>query len=235
MTVLEMENPAVLDGTPRRFTPHEYAKIHELGLLGDGADLVDGIVVIRGTTRPWRWTTDDYHKMAEEGIIDEDERVELIDGEVIALASIGPEHRACVGRLTRLLIRLEKAFGPSHYVMAEAPVHIANDQEPQPDIAIASGSLEEYDHRHPVTSDLRLVVEVSNSSLRTDKARKYLLYAQMGIPEYWVVNLPERTLEVYREPSGTGYGAARTYRSGDSLEPAFAPGVMIKVDDVLPS
>jgi Uma2 family endonuclease len=234
MAVLEKERRADVDGEPRLFMPGEYRKMREAGILGKGDALVDGVVTVKGTAKPWRWTCDDYDRMAQLGILSHDERVELIDGEVISLAPIGPSHRSAMVDLVTRLILLRDVLGPDYYIMPESPIRLGNDLNPQPDIAVAYGRSEEYRKRHPGPSDLRLIVEISDSSLRGDRTRKYQLYSQLGIPEYWIVNLKEARLEVYRQPSGHGYAPALIYMRSDYVSPLFAPQASIAVSDFIP-
>jgi Uma2 family endonuclease len=234
MAVLEKDRRAGLDGEPRLFTQGEYRQLSEAGILGDGHELVHGVVLVKGTAKPWRWTCDDFDKMAEAGILAHEERVELIDGEVIALPPMGPEHIVAMARTNRVLTRLEAAFGSEFWVIPEATVSVLADYKPQPDIVIARGPLEEFEVRGVTASDVCLVVEVSNTSLASDRRRKFQLYAQAGIPEYWIINLRSRVLEVYRQPSESGYSVALTYKSGDVVEALFAPDVPINVSEFLP-
>jgi Uma2 family endonuclease len=235
MALLEKERRAEVDGEPRLFTRDEYYKLGEAGILGEGDELIDGVVTVKGTAKPWRWTCDDYDRMAEVGILGRDERVALIDGEVISLAPIGPSHRSAMVDLVTRLILLRDVLGPDYYIMPESPVRLGNDLNPQPDIAVAYGRPEEYRKRHPGPSDLRLIVEISDSLLKGDRTRKYQLYAQLGIPEYWIVNLKEARLEVYRQPSGHGYAPPLIYTRSDHVSPLFAPQASIAVSDFIPS
>jgi Uma2 family endonuclease len=234
MAVLEKEIRSVSHGKPRLFTVDECYDMAKAGILGEGDQLMEGVVVVRGTMKPWRWTSHDFDRMTKAGILKREERVELVEGEIITLPPIGPEHRSTMVDVFRVLLKLEDAFGPDYYIMPESQIKLTNDVTLLPDVAVAYGSRSEYRHRDPRPSDLRLVVEVSNSSLRTDRARKYRLYAQMGVPEYWIINLKTSELEVYREPSGSGFAAPVMYKAGDVVEPLFAPGIAIAVADFLP-
>jgi len=234
MAVLEKDRRAGVDGESRLFTRDEYYKLGAIGILEANQELIHGVVMVKGTAKPRRWTCADFDKMAEAGILTQEERVELIDGEVIALPPMGPEHIVAMSRLTRALILLENAFGREYRVMPESPIPVMSDFKPQADIVVAKGLLEEFEVRGVTASDVCLAVEISNTSLASDRRRKFQLYAQAGIPEYWIINLQSRVLEVYREPSDSGYAAALTYKSGDVVEALFAPSVPIKVSDFLP-
>lgn len=234
-TLQEERRDTDLEGELRLFNSQEYYKMGEIEVLGRGDELLGGVVYVRGLDKPWHWTVDDYHKMVDAGILRQDERTELIEGEIIKLAPIGPEHRAAMSRLTRLLIKLEESFGDHYNVLPESPIRLSNDAEPQPDVAVVYGTQADYDHRHPSPSDVRLIVEVSNSSVRRDRTKKYKIYAQMGIPEYWIVNLIGDVVEVYREPSGSGFGHRTVSDRQSSISPLFAPNVSIRVVDILPT
>jgi Uma2 family endonuclease len=235
MAILEKEIKSATHGKLRRFTCDEYDKMGEARILGESDELIHGVVVVRGTMKPWRWTCHDFDRMIKVGILKREERVELVEGEIITLPPIGPEHRSTMVDVVRVLFKLEDAFGPDYYIMPESQIRLTNDVTLLPDVAVAYGSRREYRHRDPGPSDLRLVVEVSNTSLRSDRGRKYRLYAQMGVPEYWIINLKTSQLEVYREPSGSGFAAPLIYEAGDVIEPLFAPGVAIAVADFLPA
>jgi Uma2 family endonuclease len=205
----------------------------EIGVLGEGDEMIDGIVVVRGNWNPWRWTLEDYRKMAEAGILKEQERTELVQGEIVELPMQSEFHAHVLNSIWRALMSREDALVPGHIVMARSPVVISNDTEVQPDVVVAFGSHSEFDARHPSPSDVRLLVEVSDERLRTDQTKKYLIYACAGIPEYWLVNLGAKQLEVYRQPTGTGYSVSLIYKPGDVVNPLIAPSVDIAVSDVL--
>jgi Uma2 family endonuclease len=171
----------------------------------------------------------EYYKMAEAGLFD-DERVELIEGDIITLPPPGPRHRKASLRLYNLLYAL---FGQDRYVLHESPIVLTDVTEPLPDVSIAKGREEEYDDRHPDHADICLAVEVSDSTLRKDRKLKQGLYGGKGIPEYWIANLVDKQLEVYRSPSASGYAAPLIYRSGDTISTLFAPDVSISVSDFL--
>ncbi|MGO8670159.1 MAG: Uma2 family endonuclease [Capsulimonadaceae bacterium] len=230
--ILGERTPAI--SSPRVFTGDEHRKLRESGILGEGDELVSGRVIIRGTARPWRWTWEDVVAMAAAGIISRDERVELIDGEVMVLAPIGNEHLATTGRILRVLFPMRDAFGPEYTILQEVPIRIASEYRPQADLVIIRESLDEVATRGVSPSDVRLVIEVSDSTLSIDRNAKSLDYSRVGIPEYWIVNLRDRRLEVHREPTGGGYSTLLAYKPGDSVTPVFAPKIEIAVSDILP-
>jgi len=179
----------------------------------------------------YRLTTDQYYKMGEAGIFGDDKRVELIDGVIIKLAPIGPPHGFSGNSLTELL---RAALGREFYVAHETSITVANGTEPQPDLYVARGPRETYRTRHPLPEDLVLVVEVSDSSLASDRKRKLGLYASSGIPEFWIVNLVDKQVEVYSKPSGREYAETTIFKAGDELPLSFAAGKSLPVEEFVP-
>lgn len=184
--------------------------------------------------RARRWTRDEYYKMSEMGLF-EGQRVELIDGEIIEMSPMGNPHVVAASLVQRELIRI---FGPSYWIRFGVPLAISAVSEPEPDIAVVKGTPREYKD-HPATA--LLVVEVSRSSLVLDRKRKASLYASAGIPDYWVLNLNEQQLEVFREPRpdstqphGFGYAQRTVLMKADSVIPLAAPQAKIDVAELLP-
>jgi Uma2 family endonuclease len=181
---------------------------------------------------PRRWTRKEYHRAAELGIFQPDERLELLDGEILQkMSPQNPPHAAGVGKTARVL---ERAFGSGHDVRRQLPLVLGTRGEPEPDLVVVPGAPEEYATRHPTSADARLVVEVSDTSLRLDRGRKLAAYARAGISEYWILNLPERQLEVYREPAGARYRSITFYRDQETIAPLLAPQSPVRVSDLLP-
>lgn len=177
-----------------------------------------------------RFTVDEYHRMGEAGVFHEDDRLELIDGQVVAMTPIGPAHSSCVNRLNALFAPLalrEATLG------VQNPLVLAEHQEPQPDIAVLRRRLDGYRSRHPVAADVLLVIEVADTSLAYDRDVKIPRYAAAGVPEVWLVNLPADVIVLYREPGPQGYAAALTARRGDTVTPLRLPGVTLRVEDIL--
>jgi Uma2 family endonuclease len=169
--------------------------------------------------------------MVEAGIFGPGDRLELIEGEILTKSPQNSLHFTGIQLVTEAL---REAFRLLPVVVrVEGPLAITEDSEPEPDVAVVAGkSLREYRQAHPQTA--LLVVEVADSSLAFDRGRKRALYARAGIPEYWVLNLIDATLEVYREPEGDRYRSAVTLGPGDRVRPVAAPGSAIAVDDLLP-
>jgi Uma2 family endonuclease len=178
---------------------------------------------------PHRFTVVQYDRMIDVGILRENDRVELIRGEIVAKMPIGDPHIACVDRLTRLFVR---ATRDDVVVSIQNPVRLA-DSEPEPDLVLkkANGG----SNGKPSSSDVLLLIEVADDSLDYDREVKGPLYAENGIGEYWIVNLNDNRVEVYRQPKSDGtYADVQTLRAGDSIDVAALPGVTIAVGDILP-
>jgi Uma2 family endonuclease len=178
-----------------------------------------------------RISVDEYHRMIEAGILDEDEKVQLIDGMLVATTPQGQPHAFVIMRLTRLLAR---ALSDDFEVLPQLPLTLGEDSEPEPDLAVVRAQDGASTTRHPGTA--LLVVEVAGDSLPFDRRTKLALYARAGIPEYWIVNLREAVVEVFREPdvpAGT-YRATHVARRGETLAPATLPGVGVAVALLFP-
>ena len=189
-------------------------------------------LIVRSITRHL-FSRADYHAMAFAGILT-DQRVELIEGEIIDMSPIGLAHAALTDPLAELL---RSAFGAGFTVRTQMPIALGDDRtpsEPQPDIAVVIGIWRDYIARHPQAQDIRLVVEVSDSSLNFDRKAKSALYAAARIPEYWIVNLVDNCLEVYRDPDKAAYGPVTVYKIGDHVNPLHAQTGRIAVTDFLP-
>ncbi len=149
-----------------------------------------------------RFTRAEYYRMAEVGILREDDRVELIKGEIVEMSPIGRRHSAFIGNLTQLLV---VRLAGRALVWVQNPVALADDTEPQPDIAVLRRRRVPYKEREAWAEDALLLIEVADSSLAYDRTTKRRLYAEAGIPEYWVVDCIAETVEVHRTPSAEGY------------------------------
>lgn len=184
----------------------------------------------------FRLTGEQYDRMVEQGILAEDDRVELINGYLVAAMPANPQHHGAVRAVSRRLTFL----APSGWTVgSQMDVRLA-DSRPEPDAWLARGDERIYFTRHPLPSDLGLVVEVSDSSLNFDQQDKAGVYARDRIPVYWVVNLPERRVEVYTDPTGPAdeprYQAVRHFPVGTAV-PVELDGQAvgtIPVDDLLP-
>lgn len=177
-----------------------------------------------------RWTVDEYHSMAEAGILHEDDHLELIDGTIIEMSPIGNAHVRCVMRLNRVFNRLLLTQNDaSLYVSVQNPVRLGPQQEPQPDVTIVRLP---KDPETPISAEhVLLLVEVADTSLRYDREVKLPRYAAAGIPEVWIVDLAQQQVETYREPSATGYKHARFWSAGEALPVTLEQGeASVEVD-----
>jgi len=177
-----------------------------------------------------KFTVDEFHRMLQAGILREDDRVELIQGEIVEMTPVGSRHAACVKRLNRLLSR---GVGDAAIVSIQDPVRLGPDSEPQPDIALLRPRPDFYADRHPAAGDVLLIVEVADTSAAYDRDTKLPLYARAGIPEVWLVDLAANQLEVYRRPSPQGYGEKEVYRPGMRVSPEALPALSLSVAEIL--
>ena len=178
----------------------------------------------------YRFTRRDYHRMAEAGILDEDARVELIDGEILDMSPIGRKHAACVGRLTHLFGR---GLADAAIVWVQNPIQLGEHAEPQPDLALLQPRADFYAAGLPTSAAVLLVVEVADTSADYDRRVKAPLYARSGIPELWLVDLDQDHVTVYGDPTASGYAAARVRRRGEAVGPAAFPDLVLSVDEIL--
>ncbi len=172
-------------------------------------------------TRPyttWRFTVEEYHRLGEAGILREDERVELIEGELVMNSPISSRHAACVDRLTALLV--PRCQGRA-IVRVQSPLRLGEHSEPEPDLMLLRPREDFYREAHPGPEDVYLVIEVSETSLAYDREVKLPLYAHFGLPEVWLVNLVEGRLEVYRMPRKGKYTQKAVYTQGRVAPQAF--------------
>jgi Uma2 family endonuclease len=176
------------------------------------------------------FTVAEYHKMAEAGILSEDDRVELLEGEIVAMSPIGSRHAGLVNRLNRLF---SQRAGDQVVVSVQNPVRLGGYSEPQPDLALLRPRADFYTSSHPGPEDVLLAVEVAETSAAVDREVKVPLYARFGVPEVWLVDLAEDLVEVFREPSAEGYREVLVLRRGESLAPALLPDLLVPVDAVL--
>jgi Uma2 family endonuclease len=178
-----------------------------------------------------RFSVDEYEQMGRVGILGEDDRVELLDGEIAKMAPIGLRHADCVNRLTRSLVT---TFGDEAVVLVQNPIRLSDWSEPQPDLALVRRRAGLYASSHPRPADILLVVEVAGTSLASDRSVKIPLYARGGVSEVWLVDLSEETVTVYRDPRRAGYRSTHEVRRGDDLAPAAFPDRALNVADLLP-
>jgi len=167
----------------------------------------------------------EYDQLVKLGVF-QDERIELLDGALVAMSPIGPPHDGAVQKLTRLLVL---ALEGRAAVRCQSSFAALEFSEPEPDFAVVPPG--DYDQDHP--SEAYLVIEVAESSLAKDQGRKLRLYASCAIPEYWIVNLPERCIEVYTAPTPGAYTQVERYERGQSIRLVTFPDVAFAVSDIL--
>ena len=175
------------------------------------------------------WTREEYDRLVAAGAFHPMARLQLVQGEIVEMAPQSAEHATAIGRLQKAL---EQVFGERHVVRPQLPLALSDESEPEPDLAVVEGSLEDFRHQHPARAIL--IVEIADSTLDFDRGRKRAMYAAAGVPEYWILNLVDGVLEVYREPRESTYGAARRLGPDDRLSPFAAPGRQLRVADLLP-
>jgi Uma2 family endonuclease len=156
----------------------------------------------------------EYYRMTDAGILSEGDRVELIDGEVVEMSSIESRHAVCVDRLNKLL---NKLVLQDVIVSVQNPIVLNEYSEPQPDISLLRHRPDFYAQGHPIPADVLLVVEVADSSTQFDREIKLPLYAQAMLPEVWLVNLPDDTIESYSQPADGAYRITQTLKRGEIL------------------
>ncbi len=185
---------------------------------------------------PRRWTRAEYDRMVEVGVLGEDDRVELIDGEILTMSPQDSLHSTAVSLASEAL---RAAFAGAGHVRSQCPIALDEVSEPEPDLAVVSGGIRDYAQEHPTTA--LLIVEVALATLAYARRRKSSLYARAGIPEYWVINLRDRCLEVYRGPApredaryGYEYAVVEHLSAGGTVTPLLAPAASIAVADLLP-
>ena len=182
--------------------------------------------------RPHRFTTDEYFRMVAAGILTEDDRVELLGGQIVDVSPSNPPHAAAVARVLRVFnraLRDDQALSRD-----QSPLDLEPYDAPEPDVALVRPRADEYATAHPPAAAVLLVVEISDSTLLTDRRVKLPLYAAAGLPEVWILNLQQDRLEVYREVAGEQYGVSRSYRHTERIAPLAFPELELAVADLLP-
>ncbi len=183
---------------------------------------------------PWvmrrKITVAEYHEMGKAGILREDDRVELIEGELVAKAPIGSEHNGGTNWLTQALVR---AVGERAIVQVQGSIRLDEQTEPQPDISVLLPRADFYRKTLATPADVLLLIEIADSSLRFDRAVKRPLYARAGIAEYWIVDLTGQAVEVCRSPNEHGYGSVVRLGRDKTLSLESLPDVTISVAELL--
>ena len=190
-----------------------------------GVELLDGEVMYVGSNaKKYRFTADEFDRMAEAGVFDPDSRVELLDGEIVELRPIGTRHAGGVNRLTAYFTA---GLGPRAVVAVQNPIRVGDFSQPQPDLVLLRPRPDFYAERRPLPTDVLLAVEVADTSLRFDLRRKAPLYVAGGLPEVWVIDLRAKILHVFRS------GTQLELRAGESVSPEAFPEFVLEVAAVL--
>lgn len=220
---------AVQFAQPHRFSYDEYLRMAQLGVLPEGPiELIEGRVLAGG--RPWRFTVEDFHRLGEAGILSDEERVELIDGEIVDMAPIGSQH---AGSLKRIVAFLRRGLGSEVILSVQDPLYLRDDREPQPDVMLLRHRDDYYSESHPTASDVLLLIEVADSSIAYDRMEKADLYAAHGVSEYWLVDLSKRAVLVHTSPSSLGYRSVETRRGADTWTSTMLPTLSVRGQDLL--
>ncbi len=181
---------------------------------------------------PQKHLTDiaEWHRMGEAGIFPPESRMELIEGEILTMAPIGFNHAGHVHRLNRLFARFwEKGLD----TRIQSPIQLGDLSEPEPDLVLVKADPAFYTTRHPNATDVLLLIEVSDSTLRFDREQKRQLYATHSIPEYWIVNLIDNQLEVFRQPQDCNYRDQSVLSKTDHLNLIALPDIRVAVAEIL--
>jgi Uma2 family endonuclease len=186
------------------------------------------LLAIEPPHRPF--TVAEFNKMVKFGILAPDERIELVDGEVIAMPPMEPPHASIVARLTRiLLLRL----GGNVQLRPQLPIVVSNWSQPQPDIALVESRDDFYGSKHPSSADTFAIVEVSDATLAFDRGQKLRMYAKVGIAEYWIIDVKAMRIEAYREPHDIGYGEPVVAGRGESIAFSAFPDAVFTVEELI--
>ncbi|MGH9841244.1 MAG: Uma2 family endonuclease [Blastocatellia bacterium] len=176
------------------------------------------------------FTTEEYHRLYDVGVLTEDDRVELIDGEIIKMFAIGPRHSGCVKKLNAILNRVASSYA---VVSVHDPVHLGEYSEPEPDLALLKPREDFYTQSHPTPAEILVAIEVADSSLESDRQLKLPTYAKAGIPEVWLVDLVNGRVEIHTQPAESIYQEVRLVLRGQQIISKAIPQLDLKADEVL--
>jgi Uma2 family endonuclease len=185
------------------------------------------VVEMAAARRPF--TREEYHRMAEVGILKPTDRVELIKGDIVEMSPPGRRHIAFVDNLTQLLVT---RLAGRAIVSVQNPVVLADDTEPQPDLAIRRHRAVPYKNREAYAEDVLLLIEVADTSLRYDRSTKLRLYATADIPEYWLVDCVTESVEVYRTPDAEGYRDVSRIAGEGTVSVRAFPDVALRIGEI---
>jgi Uma2 family endonuclease len=176
-------------------------------------------------------TVAEYHKMAEAGILNPDERVELIDGQILKMAAKGTAHSSATTRTAKVF---EQQLEGRAWVRVQEPIRLSDYSEPEPDVALVQIDPLDYADHHPTVPEVYLVIEVSASSFEADCEFKSKAYARSGVADYWVLDVIGRSLHVFRAPTQDGYQQESVLQADDTIAPLQFPNVLIAIASMLP-
>jgi Uma2 family endonuclease len=176
------------------------------------------------------FTVEEYYRMGETGILGEDDRVELLEGEIVNMTPIGLQHIACVNRLNMLFTAL---LGKSVIVSVQNPVVLSDISVPQPDVTVLRPREDFYSSSYITPADVLLLVEVADSSIGYDRAYKIPLYAKAGVAEVWLVDVQARTVTIYNQPDPGGYRITTQAQANQALMSQSIPTIAVNVSDII--
>ena len=192
--------------------------------------MAESTSILREEPAPYRFTVKDWHRLGEAGIFDEEERLELLDGEIIAMSPIGSRHAIATGNLVEFFVEHSRR---RYFLSPGNPIEADQFSEPVPDLMLLPRS-QKTAKRHPLTNEAFLVVEISDSTLAYDRGRKLCKYAKSGVQEYWIVNLQKDVIEVHRSPQGEKYLEVSVAKDGDLIAPQAFPDTAVAVNEIIP-
>jgi Uma2 family endonuclease len=175
------------------------------------------------------WTREEYDRLVAIGGFHPEARVQLVEGGIVEMTPQSAAHATGVLRAQKAL---EATFSRGYVVRAQLPLALGTLSEPEPDVAVVYGTIDDYRDQHPTTA--LLVVEIADSTLLFERQDKQRIYAAASVAEYWIVNLLDRCLEAYREPGGSAYGVTQRLEADETIGPLAAPGTRIRISDLLP-
>jgi Uma2 family endonuclease len=174
-----------------------------------------------------RFSVEEYHRLAQLGILKEDDKVELIQGEIVEMSPIGPKHASTVTRIVRLLTEI---FKDAYLISPQNPIQLGTESEPEPDVVILKERVDFYATGHPKAEDVIFIIEVADSTLQYDTAVKLPLYAQAGIAEYWIVDLQQHQLIIHTLPNQATYQQCQIFQIGEEVLSPVLPSPIALVD-----
>jgi Uma2 family endonuclease len=177
------------------------------------------------------WTVAEYHRMSELGILDADGKTELIDGQILLMTAKGTPH---VVALQLSANSLSEQLKSDALIRTQDPIQLDDFSEPEPDLVVVRGAILDYTEHHPYPEDIHLVVEIADSTLKQDSEVKDKLYAKAGISEYWVVDIKNRQVNIFRNPTPTGYANHLILREPNEFSPLAFPDIVLNLTSILP-